>query len=182
MRERNSVEKFIFLCIADSACQFSNVVAVIAFLASIGELEPVKVLFWINFFLGFLVGEFFFEQMSSVKSRKHFVLADLSFSSNIQVNSRSLWLVSTEIVCRFLDCGLPDLLLYDDLPVEYQWQSHIWLRSGISQDRHLLLFSLGVRLGQSSVQPPVIFRTINQDWLSQYPICDCHTVKSNNLI
>merc|ERR1711879_787039 len=48
-----------------SACQFSNVVAVTAFLASIG----------------FLVGEFFFDQMSSVKSRKHFVLADLSFSS-----------------------------------------------------------------------------------------------------
>merc|ERR1711962_946093 len=49
---------------SDSACQFSNVVAVIAFLASIG----------------FLVGEFFFDQMSSVKSRKHFVLADLAFS------------------------------------------------------------------------------------------------------
>merc|ERR1711953_222430 len=48
-----------------SACQFSNVVAVTAFLASIG----------------FLVGEFFFDQMSSVKSRKHFVVADLSFSS-----------------------------------------------------------------------------------------------------
>merc|ERR1711953_870575 len=48
-----------------SACQFSNVVAVTAFLASIG----------------FLVGEFFFDQMSSVKSRKHFVVADLAFSS-----------------------------------------------------------------------------------------------------
>merc|ERR1712038_1802930 len=47
-----------------SACQFSNVVAVIAFLASIG----------------FLVGEFFFDEMSSVKSRKHFVVADLTFS------------------------------------------------------------------------------------------------------
>ena len=77
------MEKFVFLCISDSACQFSNVVAVIAFLASIGELE-LKVLVLISLgclFLGFLVGEFFFDQMSSVKSRKHFVLADLSFSS-----------------------------------------------------------------------------------------------------
>jgi len=30
--------------------------------------------------IGFLVGEFFFDQMSSVKSRKHFVIADLAFS------------------------------------------------------------------------------------------------------
>merc|ERR1719325_563739 len=49
---------------SDTACQFPNVVAVIAFLASIG----------------FLVGEFFFDEMSSVKSRKHFVVADLAFS------------------------------------------------------------------------------------------------------
>ena len=48
----------------DAACQLPNTVAVIAFLASIG----------------FLVGEYFFDQMSSVKSRKHFVLADLAFS------------------------------------------------------------------------------------------------------
>jgi len=47
-----------------TACQLGNGVAIVAFLASIG----------------FLVGEYFFEQMSSVKSRKHFVLADLSFS------------------------------------------------------------------------------------------------------
>ena len=106
----------------DSACQFSNVVAVIAFLASIGELE-LKVLVLINFgclFLGFLVGEFFFDQMSSVKSRKHFVIADLSFSSNIFTKSKSLsWLVYTGIVCRFLDLGLHDILPYDDLSVEY---------------------------------------------------------------
>jgi len=49
-----------------TACQLGNGVAIIAFLASIG----------------FLVGEYFFEQMSSVKSRKHFVLADLAFSGN----------------------------------------------------------------------------------------------------
>ena len=49
---------------SDAACQLPNTVAVIAFLASIG----------------FLVGEYFFDQMSSVKSRKHFVLADLAFS------------------------------------------------------------------------------------------------------
>ena len=39
------------ICLSDSACQFSNVVAVIAFLASIGELElKVSVLInWIYF-------------------------------------------------------------------------------------------------------------------------------------
>lgn len=29
--------------------------------------------------IGFLVGEYLFEQMSSVKSRKHYVLADMGF-------------------------------------------------------------------------------------------------------
>ena len=57
-------------CIINSsptACQLPNIVAIIAFLASIG----------------FLVGEFFFDQMSSVKSRKHFVVADLAFSGKL---------------------------------------------------------------------------------------------------
>lgn len=39
-------------------------ISVIAFLAS----------------MGFLAGEYLFEQMSSVKTRKHYVLADLGFS------------------------------------------------------------------------------------------------------
>ena len=56
---------------SDAACQLPNTVAVIAFLASIG----------------FLVGEYFFDQMSSVKSRKHFVLADLAFSGNYSVST-----------------------------------------------------------------------------------------------
>merc|ERR1719278_2539232 len=58
-------QKYCIINHSDAACQLPNTVAVIAFLASIG----------------FLVGEFFFDQMSSVKSRKHFVLADLAFSS-----------------------------------------------------------------------------------------------------
>lgn len=47
-----------------STCNYGNGVAIIAFLASIG----------------FLIGEFFFEQMSSVKSRKHYVIGDMAFS------------------------------------------------------------------------------------------------------
>ncbi|KAF4521691.1 hypothetical protein B566_EDAN017178 [Ephemera danica] len=47
-----------------SACNYGVFVGVIAFLASIG----------------FLAGEFLFEQMSSVKTRKHYVLLDLGFS------------------------------------------------------------------------------------------------------
>ena len=66
-----------------SACQFSNVVAVTAFLASIGTLRNHFVSL-IKCISGFLVGEFFFDQMSSVKSRKHFVVADLAFSSEFQ--------------------------------------------------------------------------------------------------
>lgn len=33
--------------------------------------------------MGFLAGEYFFEQMSSVKTRKHYVMADLAFSGKI---------------------------------------------------------------------------------------------------
>ena len=47
-----------------NACNYGVGIGVIAFLASIG----------------FLVGEFMFEQMSSVKTRKHYVLGDLGFS------------------------------------------------------------------------------------------------------
>jgi len=47
-----------------SACSYGVGIGVIGFLASIG----------------FLVGEFLFEQMSSVKTRKHYVLGDLGFS------------------------------------------------------------------------------------------------------
>lgn len=46
------------------ACKYGTTIGVIGFLAS----------------MGFLVGEFMFEKMSSVKSRKHYVLADLIFS------------------------------------------------------------------------------------------------------
>ncbi|KAK7790804.1 hypothetical protein R5R35_012059 [Gryllus longicercus] len=47
-----------------NACNYGVGIGVIAFLAAIG----------------FLVGEYLFEQMSSVKTRKHYVLGDLGFS------------------------------------------------------------------------------------------------------
>ncbi|XP_071443631.1 synaptogyrin [Hetaerina americana] len=47
-----------------NACNYGVGIGVIAFVASIG----------------FLVGEYLFEQMSSVKTRKHYVLLDLGFS------------------------------------------------------------------------------------------------------
>lgn len=48
----------------NNACNYGVGIGVIAFLASIG----------------FLAGEYLFEQMSSVKTRKHYVLGDLGFS------------------------------------------------------------------------------------------------------
>ncbi|KAJ8983934.1 hypothetical protein NQ317_008636 [Molorchus minor] len=48
-----------------NACNYGVGISVIAFLAT----------------MGFLVGEYLFEQMSSVKSRKHYVLIDLGFSA-----------------------------------------------------------------------------------------------------
>lgn len=47
-----------------NACNYGVGISVIAFLAS----------------MGFLAGEYLFEQMSSVKTRKHYVLGDLGFS------------------------------------------------------------------------------------------------------
>lgn len=49
---------------SNSACSLGNTIAVIAFLAAIG----------------FLVGEYFYGQMSSIKTRKHFLWADMGFS------------------------------------------------------------------------------------------------------
>ncbi|XP_026324826.1 synaptogyrin [Hyposmocoma kahamanoa] len=48
-----------------NACNYGVGISVIAFLASIG----------------FIAGEYLFEQMSSVKTRKHYVLADMGFSA-----------------------------------------------------------------------------------------------------
>merc|ERR1719273_509320 len=45
-------------------CHYSTFVGIVGFLASIG----------------FLIGEWFFEQMSSIKSRKHYVILDMAFS------------------------------------------------------------------------------------------------------
>jgi len=50
-----------------NACNFGTGIGVIAFLAAIG----------------FLAGEYLFEQMSSVKTRKHYVLGDLGFSGKL---------------------------------------------------------------------------------------------------
>lgn len=49
---------------SSTACNLGNTVAIVAFLAAIG----------------FLVGEFLYDQMSSIKSRKHFLWADIGFS------------------------------------------------------------------------------------------------------
>lgn len=46
-----------------NACNYGIGIGVLAFLAS----------------MGFLAGEYLFEQMSSVKTRKHFVLLDLGY-------------------------------------------------------------------------------------------------------
>lgn len=48
-----------------NACNYGVGIGVIGFLAS----------------MGFIAGEYLFEQMSSVKTRKHYVLGDLGFSS-----------------------------------------------------------------------------------------------------
>lgn len=47
-----------------NACNYGVAIGVIGFLAS----------------MAFIVGEYLFEQMSSVKTRKHYVLGDLAFS------------------------------------------------------------------------------------------------------
>lgn len=46
------------------ACKYGNTIGVFGFLAS----------------MGFIGGEFLFERMSSVKSRKRYVMADMGFS------------------------------------------------------------------------------------------------------
>ncbi|XP_034830582.1 synaptogyrin [Maniola jurtina] len=48
-----------------NACNYGVGISVIAFVASVG----------------FIVGEYLFDQMSSVKTRKHYVLADMGFSA-----------------------------------------------------------------------------------------------------
>lgn len=69
---RYSAEKRKEVCLYNedvNACNYGVGISVIAFLAS----------------MAFLAGEYLFEQMSSVKTRKHYVLADLGFSGNLQL-------------------------------------------------------------------------------------------------
>lgn len=49
---------------SSSACNFATFIGVVAFIGSVA----------------LLVGEWFFEKMSSIKTRKHFVIADMAFS------------------------------------------------------------------------------------------------------
>eukprot|EP00091_Calanus_sinicus_P021513 TRINITY_DN6400_c0_g1_i1.p1 TRINITY_DN6400_c0_g1~~TRINITY_DN6400_c0_g1_i1.p1 ORF type:complete len:146 (-),score=33.06 TRINITY_DN6400_c0_g1_i1:176-589(-) len=59
-------DKALEICImngSNTACNLGTRVAVVAFLAAIG----------------FIIGEYFFEQMSNIKSRKHFVIGDCVF-------------------------------------------------------------------------------------------------------
>lgn len=62
-----------------NACNYGVGISVIAFLAS----------------MGFLAGEFFFGQMSSVKTRKHYVLGDLGFSGKTSSFEASKFCVLT---------------------------------------------------------------------------------------
>lgn len=64
----NKEGKEVCLYNGDSnACNYGVGISVIAFLASIG----------------FIAGEYFFEQMSSVKTRKRYVMADMGFSGEM---------------------------------------------------------------------------------------------------
>lgn len=58
-----------------NACNYGVGISVIAFLAS----------------MGFLAGEYLFEQMSSVKTRKHYVFGDLGFSGKAQLKFKTLF-------------------------------------------------------------------------------------------
>lgn len=49
--------------------------------------------------MGFLAGEYFFEQMSSVKTRKHYVMGDLAFSGTIVNHAVSIFFC----VCNVTD-------------------------------------------------------------------------------
>lgn len=72
-REENGKEYCIINRDAN-ACNYAVGIGVIAFLAS----------------MGFIAGEYLFEQMSSVKTRKHYVLGDLGFSGKFEVCGRSV--------------------------------------------------------------------------------------------
>ncbi|XP_049540138.1 synaptogyrin isoform X1 [Anopheles aquasalis] len=64
-REESNGKEYCIINRDGNACNYAVGIGVIAFLAS----------------MGFIAGEYLFEQMSSVKTRKHYVLADLGFSA-----------------------------------------------------------------------------------------------------
>lgn len=63
-REEANGKEYCIINRDGNACNYAVGIGVIAFLAA----------------MGFIAGEYLFEQMSSVKTRKHYVLADLGFS------------------------------------------------------------------------------------------------------
>lgn len=67
-----------------NACNYGVGISVIAFLAS----------------MGFVAGEYLFEQMSSVKTRKHYVLGDLGFSGTNISTKNDIYF--TVFFCSFL--------------------------------------------------------------------------------
>lgn len=87
-----------------NACNYGVGISVIAFMASIG----------------FIVGEYFFEQMSSIKTRKHYVMADMGFSGECtdQISFQGNWL-NLMAFASFASRG--------NTPLWARWSVQIWL-------------------------------------------------------
>lgn len=107
------------------ACKYGTTIGVIGFLAA----------------MVFLVGEFMFERMSSVKSRKHFVLGDLAFSGelykwslNLRYSTKRCYLIFVQRFGRScfslpsVICGISGVKLHHLQPamesIMYRQRSH----------------------------------------------------------
>uniref|UniRef100_A0A182SMR5 MARVEL domain-containing protein n=1 Tax=Anopheles maculatus TaxID=74869 RepID=A0A182SMR5_9DIPT len=86
-REEANGKEYCIINRDGNACNYAVGIGVIAFLAS----------------MGFIAGEYLFEQMSSVKTRKHYVLADLGFSGKCAVWKSFVFCI-LNYLCRLFGC------------------------------------------------------------------------------
>lgn len=80
----------------DTACNFPVLIGVFGFLASMAFIVGKFITYSVccqEIYLLNIVGEYLFEQMSSVKTRKHYVLVDLGFSGDIIILIKNLFLM-----------------------------------------------------------------------------------------
>ncbi|CAH1391050.1 unnamed protein product [Nezara viridula] len=139
-----------------SPCHYGEAIGLLAFFAS----------------LGFLGGEYMFGQMSSVKSRKHFVLIDLGFSGFwafmyfvgfcYLANQWSNTTIDEDILEREGTSSIQAAIVFSFFSV-FSWAASAWLAYQRFLQGNNAMFAAGLEGGEAQMTGAAAFSSYSQD-------------------